>query len=373
MRFVICSVFYPYRGGIAQFNARIFQELAKEHDVYAVNFSRQYPGLLFPGKTQVVSAEDRAQAIPSSRFLDSIWPPSWKSTAEAIKTMAPDVVIMRHWVTVLAPAQASVARRLTLAGIPVVLVVDNAIPHERKWYDRLLISKLFRQVRGFMVMSDKVLRDVHELAPGKPTAIHAHPPYSHFGVPADRQAAHRRLSTNPSLRTLLFFGFIRDYKGLDLLLEAYAGLPDQYQLIIAGECYGSFANYQRQIDALSDAHRVIQHIRYIPDQEVADYFSAADVVVLPYKSATQSGIAAIARHFGTPVILSDAGGLAEGVSEGAGITIVQGVTSEKLRAAIEAFFNGGHREAVLPEDDAAAWRSYTRTLLELCTQIIGKK
>ena len=287
--------------------------------------------------------------------------------------MAPDVVIMRHWVTVLAPAQASVARRLTLAGIPVVLVVDNAIPHERKWYDRLLISKLFRQVRGFMVMSDKVLRDVHELAPGKPTAIHAHPPYSHFGVPADRQAAHRRLSTNPSLRTLLFFGFIRDYKGLDLLLEAYAGLPDQYQLIIAGECYGSFANYQRQIDALSDAHRVIQHIRYIPDQEVADYFSAADVVVLPYKSATQSGIAAIARHFGTPVILSDAGGLAEGVSEGAGITIVQGVTSEKLRAAIEAFFNGGHREAVLPEDDAAAWRSYTRTLLELCTQIIGKK
>ncbi|MBL7942686.1 MAG: glycosyltransferase [Flavobacteriales bacterium] len=367
MRIVMCSVFYPYRGGIAQFNAHIYRELGVSHDVHAINFSRQYPGLLFPGKSQLVPEGDEAMQIPSTRMLDSIWPPSWKYTANAIAAIGPDVVIIRHWVSFLAPAMAGVAGHLRKKKIPVILIVDNAIPHEPKWYDRWLINRLFSRVDAFVVMSEKVEKDVRSFVPDARIARHGHPAYSHFGNRISREDAHRQLGTNAGKKTLLFFGFIRTYKGLDLLLDAFSKLDENYQLVIAGECYGPFDGYRKQIDASHNGNNIVLHNRYIPDHEVPAFFSAADVVVLPYRTATQSGIAAIAKHFGTPVIISDAGGLAEGVSNESGVNVVHDLSADGLSSAINEFFKSP--PGVIQAEQANEWSSYCASLVQLCQEI----
>jgi glycosyltransferase involved in cell wall biosynthesis len=367
MRIVICSVFYPFRGGIAQFNAHIYRELGLSHDVHAINFSRQYPGLLFPGKSQWVPEGDGAMQIPSTRLLDSMWPPSWRHTANAIAALAPDVVIIRHWVSFLAPAMAGVAGHLKKKKIPVILIVDNAIPHEPKWYDRWLIKRLFSRVDAFMVMSEKVEKDVKRFVPGARIARHEHPSYSHFGNRLNRDEAHRKLGTNAAKKTLLFFGFIRPYKGLDLLLDAFLKLDESYQLMVAGECYGSFDGYRKQIEGSKNGDNVVLHNRYIPDHEVPAFFSAADVVVLPYRTATQSGIAAIAKHFGTPIVISDAGGLAEGVSNESGVKVVQDLSAVGLSTAIHDYFRAPVQIAQSEPDHG--WSSYCAALVQLCNDI----
>ncbi|PKO95625.1 MAG: glycosyl transferase [Bacteroidetes bacterium HGW-Bacteroidetes-7] len=323
MKIAILSCFYPYRGGIAQFNANLHNELGNKHQVRAFNFKRQYPGLLFPGKTQYVTNEDVALKIDSTPLLDTINPFSFISTAREIRKFAPDLLIMRYWMSFFAPSLGYVARHMN-PGTKVISVLDNVVPHEKRFFDTPFTKYFLNSNPGhkFIVLSESVGEDLLRLKPDAKYIHLPHPLYNHFGEKCSRADAQKRLGIDPAKKTLLFFGLIREYKGLDILLEAFDLLDESYQLIIAGEPYGSFDLYQKKIDNSPGKSRIYLHTRYIADNEVSIFFGASDVVVLPYRSATQSGISAISYHFDVPMITTDVGGLKEAVGKpGTGVVV----------------------------------------------------
>ena len=341
MKIAFLSTFYPYRGGIAQFNARLYQALGRQHEVKAFNFTRQYPDFLFPGKTQYVTPEDKAMPVETIRILDSANPFTWRKTARAILREKPDVVVSSYWMSYFAVSFTPVMRILRKHGVKTVTVVHNAIPHEPKFFDKPLARRFFRQNDTLVSMCDAVTADIRSLCPEATIVQRPHPVYDHFGQKMDKRAAQDALGLDPALRTLLFFGLIRDYKGLDLLIDAMPLLGPDYQLVIAGESYGSFEKYGAQIAASGCAGRIKVFNRYIDDEEVPKFFSAADLCVLPYKSATQSGITAIALHFELPVVATPAGGLAESI-ERPGIGLMAGgISAEAIAEAIRRFYEAG--------------------------------
>ena len=338
MKVAILSCFYPYRGGIAQFNASFFSELGKTCTVRAFNFSRQYPDFLFPGRTQYVSAQDEAVPIESEALLDTVNPFSWRRTARRIRQWDPDVLVMRYWMPFFAPSLGFVARRMS-GRCKVIGILDNVIPHERHFWDTPLTKYFLASLDGSITLCGEVASDLLKLRPSAVYTVIPHPVYSHFGGGCTRAAACAALGLDPRLRTLLFFGLIRPYKGLDILLEAFRTLPDGYQLLIAGEPYGSFDKYQDIIDSLPDPSRVHVFPEYIPDSQVGLYFSAADVAVLPYRSATQSGISSAAYHFRVPMIVTDTGGLREAIgARGTGI-VAASPEPGCIAAAISEYFS----------------------------------
>jgi glycosyltransferase involved in cell wall biosynthesis len=373
MKIAFLSTFYPFRGGIAQFNANLYEELAKDHHVKAFTFSRQYPSLLFPGKTQYVTEQDDAKVIESKAVLDSINPLSYFSTAKKIAELEPDVVIMRYWISFLAPALGTVARLLRKKGIKVITITDNIIPHERKFFDKPFAKWFLKPINGCIAMSSSVLEDMLNLTPDKPYILKPHPPYDHFGAKIERNEACEKLGIKPDKKNLLFFGLIRDYKGLDLLIEAMGYLDDSYRLIIAGESYGSFDKYQEQIASLvaknpSLAERIVIFNRYIDDYEVPAFFSASDLCVLPYKSATQSGITAISLHFELPVVVTRTGGLEETVGEpGIGI-LADEISAKGIVRAIESYFghpdNSIFVENIRKVKESTSWTSFAKALVD---------
>ena len=341
MRIAYLSTFYPFRGGIAQFNANLLEELGRHHEVKAFTFSRQYPDFLFPGKTQYVTPEDKARPVDSQAILDTVNPFSWCSAARKIAAWKPDLVLMKYWMSYLAPSLGTVARRLRKKGIPTITILDNVIPHEAKFFDKPFSRWFLKQNSGCVAMSGAVLRDMLSLTPDKPYILQPHPLYDHFGTRIDRTEAQQALGLDPNRRTLLFFGLIRDYKGLDLLIDAMPLLGPQYQLVIAGESYGSFEKYETQLAASGCADRIKVFNRYIDDEEVPRFFSAADICVLPYKSATQSGITAIALHFEVPVVATPVGGLAESI-EGPGIGLMTSdISAQSLAETIPQLYERG--------------------------------
>ena len=341
MRIAYLSTFYPFRGGIAQFNANLYEELCRHHEVKAFTFTRQYPDFLFPGKTQYVTPEDKAKVIDSEAVLDTANPFSWYKAARTLARWKPDLVLMKYWMSYLAPSLGTVARQLRKKGIPTITVLDNVIPHEAKFFDKPFSRWFLRQNSGCVAMSEAVLRDMLSLTPDKPYILQPHPLYDHFGQKMDKAQAQSQLGLDPDRRTLLFFGLIRDYKGLDLLIDAMPLLGPRYQLVIAGESYGSFEKYEAQIAASGCADRIKVFNRYIDDEEVPKFFSAADLCVLPYKSATQSGITAIALHFEVPVVATPVGGLAESIEKpGVGL-MTAGISSQSLAETIPQLYNSG--------------------------------
>lgn len=310
MRIALLSTFYPYRGGIAQFGAMLYRSLEKSHEVNAYTFKRQYPEFLFPGTSQYVTENDNADPICAERVLDSVNLLSIPSTARRIKSFEPDVLISQYWMPFFGPSLGGVHKRLR-PSIKCVSILHNVIPHDKKFYDRRANKFFVKHNDGFIVLSDAVLKDLLSLKPDAKYLRIDHPVYNQFGERQERSSALKTLGLDPSKKYLLFFGFVRDYKGLDLLLEAMSDLSDDVQLIVAGEVYGSFSKYQSIIDSNNLADRVHLFQEYISDDEVSTYFSASDVCVLPYKSATQSGITAISHHFDIPIIATDVGGLKE--------------------------------------------------------------
>lgn len=337
MKVAYLSPFYPYRGGIAQFNDNLYPVLQKEHQVMAYNFKRQYPSFLFPGKTQYVTNPDAQKASQIPRLLDTANPFSYAQTARQIEAYAPDCLLMRYWMSYFAPSQGWVAHKLHKKGCKVVSILDNVLPHEPKFFDKPFTKWYLKQHDGCVCMCQSTERDLLSLAPQMPHIVLPHPLYNNYGEKVDSAQAKAQLGLDPSLTTILFFGLIRDYKGLDLLIEAVDALEQDVQLVVAGECYGSFDKYKRQIAQLAHPERVRLFNSYISDQQVPLFFGAAEVCALPYRSATQSGIVAIAYHFEVPMIATDVGGLAEAVGKtGAGIMAAQ-VTSESLQEAIKRF------------------------------------
>jgi glycosyltransferase involved in cell wall biosynthesis len=244
----------------------------------------------------------------------------------------------------LAPSLGSVFKKLRKNGVKTVSILDNVIPHEKRIGDIALIKYFLRQNNGFIVMSEKVKNDLLSLHPDAKYLQVLHPLYDHFGNRVDSAEARSKLGIPQSNKVILFFGFIRDYKGLDLLIEAVKLLPNDYTLIIAGEVYGDFKRYQNIIDKNSLGKKVQLFTRYIPDNEVPLFFSASDVCVLPYRSGTQSGITGISYHFELPVIVTDAGGLKEMVEDGKTGLVVKEPSPQLIADAIRKYYDEGLKE-----------------------------
>lgn len=373
MRIALLSCFHPYRGGIAQFNANLFEELGKTHDVRAFNFSRQYPDFLFPGKTQYVTQEDEAVSVGAEALLDTANPFSWGRTAREIRRWAPDLLLVRYWMSWFAPSLGWVVRH---AGphCRTVGILDNVIPHERHWFDAPLTRWFVRGLDGAVTLCEEVGKDLAALRPDIPRTVLPHPIYTHFGHRIPRAEAERRLGLEPGRKTLLFFGLIREYKGLDILLRAFDLLDGSYQLVIAGEPYGSFEKYRRLIDGGRDQQGVRVFPDYIRDSEVKTYFSAADLTVLPYRSATQSGISSVSTHFEVPLVVTDTGGLRETVGErGTGI-VCDTATPECIADAIRRYFAEPQlRESLhagmLAEKERLSWSRFARDLTDFAARI----
>lgn len=377
MRISFLSVFHPFRGGIAQFNARLLRELrAGGHTVSPRTFTTQYPSFLFPGTSQFVAGTDTAEQVDAPRTLSSVSPPTWSRTAEAIIAEHPDVLLTRFWMSFFGPSLGSVARRVRKQGIPSIAMVDNIIAHEGRLIDKPFTRYFLNSCDGFVALSESVRHDLLEWRPDARAIVLPHPHYDHFGNALPKHEAQRALGIADDRRVLLFFGFIREYKGLDLLVEAMKALPSDITLVVAGEPYGDMAWYERAIHRTNLRERIIDRIGYIPDQDVPLYFSAADAVVLPYRSATQSGITAIAQHFAKPVIATDVGGLKEFVeNERTGI-IVGRPEALAIAAGIQRFYALGpahfapHLEAAR---ERSSWSRFAEELVAFAQEVGASK
>ncbi len=371
MRIAILSCFYPYRGGISQFNACLLQELEKNHTVKAFNFKRQYPDILFPGKTQYVTKDDNAVPVESQALLDTANPFSYITTAKAIREWNPDLLVMRYWMSWFAPSLGYIARHMK-PGCKVISILDNVIPHEPHFFDRPFTSWFLKPQDGYVVLCNAVRDDLLSFIPDARHICTPHPLYSHFGEKLERGEALQSIginNTSEKTKNILFFGLIREYKGLDLLIEAFGKLDKSYRLIIAGEPYGSFDKYRKLIDSCPNKENITLNTNYIEDNQVNRYFSSADVCVLPYRSATQSGISSVSYHFEVPMITTNVGGLKETIGDrGTGVIIDNGDPST-IASAIENYFseaNAGKREEMIKniklEKQRLSWSTFASKL-----------
>lgn len=308
IKIAFLSVFHPFRGGIAQFNTELFKALESKTEIQAFNFTTQYPALLFPGKTQYVDEKDLPPDFETPRLLSSVNPVSFIKTIKAIRNFNPDVLISSYWMPFFGPSLGFVCNRVKKSALN-ISIVHNAIPHEKRFGDKQLSTFYFKQQHGFVTMSETVKNDLKLLVPNSLTMLRPHPLYAQFGEPKEKETVRLKFGIKEGQKVLLFFGFIRKYKGLDLLLKALKQTHENTVVLIAGECYGEFSEYQKIIDDNGLSSRVISHVRYIPDSEVSEVFSASDICVLPYRTATQSGIASIAKFYQVPMVVTPVGEL----------------------------------------------------------------
>jgi glycosyltransferase involved in cell wall biosynthesis len=326
----------PWRGGLAQYLALMGEALMPHADVRGFTFTRQYPDFLFPGETQFDPAAPKPR-FPTEAMLDSIGPWSWKKTARALEAFAPGAVILKWWMPFFAPSFASSVGPLRKRGTRVVLVCDNLVPHEKRPFDDAFTGWMLRNSDGYLVMSESVEKDLQRLKPGAPCRRVLHPLYAQFDQGRyTRESARAKLGLDGEV--LLFFGYIRHYKGLDTLLAAWpqARARRPMTLVAAGECYEDPQHYERLAAAAGEGVRLLQ--RYIPDEEVEALFKACDAVVLPYRSATQSGVTHVAYALGKPVITTDVGGLSETVIPGETGLVVPPGDAAALADAMVRFF-----------------------------------
>ena len=321
MKIVILGPAWPYRGGIAAFGERLAREYQRQgHEVELVTFTLQYPGFLFPGKTQY-STDPAPEGMSIRRLMSSVNPFSWLRTGRYIRRQKPDLVISAYWLPFMAPCLGTVLRVAKGKGTRRVAILHNLIPHEHRPGDRLFSRYFVGSNDAFVTLSRSVLDDIDHFDPRKrkPRTYSPHPLYDHYGTTLDRAEACRLLGLEESHRYVLFFGFIREYKGLDLLLDAMSDprLRElDVKLLVAGEFYGDPKPYHEQIARLGIGERVVLKTDFIPDSEVNRCFSVADVVAQPYRSATQSGVSQIAYHFEKPMVVTNVGGLPEIVPDG---------------------------------------------------------
>ena len=339
---------HPWRGGLAQYLGLLGEALKDHAEVRAVTFTRQYPDFLFPGTSQF-DADAPLPDFPTERLLDSIGPWSWGRAARALDAFAPGALVLKWWMPFFAPSFASSVARARRHGTRVVLVCDNLVPHEPKFYDAFCTRWMLRESDGYLVMSDAVERDLDALKPGAPRRRVPHPVYAQFDRGRfTRESARAKLGLAGDVA--LFFGYVRHYKGLDTLLEAWPKVRERRPgatLVVAGEFYEKPSVYEALAKAAGEgAVRMLN--RYIPDDEVEALFRAADVTVLPYRSATQSGVTHVAYALGCPVIATRVGGITETVREGETGLTAPPEDPGALADAVVRFFAGGLGPAMAP-------------------------
>ena len=341
MKIIIVGTAFPYRGGLAAFNERLAREYVKQgNEVEIITFSLQYPGFLFPGKSQY-STELAPEDLKITRSVNSINPLNWIKVGRQIKKKAPDRVIFCYWMAFIAPCFGTIARIARSPKTRMVAMIHNMIPHEPTILDKLFPKYFVKSMDGFVAMAESVVTDIkHFDKDNKPKVVSPHPIYDHYGDALTKKEATMKLGLHGQNDYVLFFGFIRHYKGLDLLLEAFADerlRKFPIKLIIAGEFYENPQPYLELIIRLKLDGLVELRTGFIPDNEVKNYFSVADLVAQPYRSATQSGVSQIAYHFEKPMLVTNVGGLSEIIPNGK-VGYVVGVETKQISDAMVDFF-----------------------------------
>lgn len=361
---------YPYRGGIAAFNERLAREFQTAgYEVEICTFTLQYPKFLFPGKTQYATGEAPSD-LRIFRCLNSVNPFNWAKIGRQINQKKPDLVVFAYWMSFFAPCYSAIARKLK--GVKCIALVHNMIPHEQSLLDKILPPRFVKSMDGFVALSKSVLEDVAKFdQQQKPKAWTPHPVYDHFGPIEPRETALERLGLDPQYRYLLFFGLVRAYKGLDLLIEAFADerlRKYPLRLLVAGEFYEDKEPYLKEIQSFGLGQTVIVRDEFIPDDQVKDYFNAADLVVQPYKSATQSGVTQIAYHFEKPMLVTHVGGLEEMVPDGK-VGYVTEVNPRQIADALIDFYENDRSEVfvrhIRVEKEKYSWHNLANVMLDL--------
>lgn len=371
-RIALLGPLHPWRGGLAQYLQLLGEALEAHAEVRAVTFTRQYPDFLFPGTSQF-DAHAPKPRFPTEALLDSIGPWSWRRTARHLEAFAPGAVVLKWWMPFFGPAFGSAVAPLRRRGTRVVLVCDNLIAHEPRFYDAAFTRWMLDRADGCLVMSDAVERDLDQLRPGMPRRRVPHPFYAQFDRGRwTRDTARQRLGLTGDVA--LFFGYVRDYKGLDTLLEAWPRVRERRPatLVVAGEFYEKPERY-RALAARAGEGAVRFIDRYIPDDEVEALFRAADVAVLPYRSATQSGVTHVAYALGTPVITTRVGGLAETVHEGRTGLTAPPEDAAALAEVVVRFFEDDLGRGMAPHiaalQAAHSWDALARSAVDLIGEL----
>ncbi len=375
-KIIIIGSAHPLRGGLAAYNERLARELIKEgNEVLLYNFSLQYPRVFFPGKTQYADWP-APQDLEIRTCINSINPFNWIRVGREIRKLCPELVIIKYWLPFMAPCQGTILSFIRRNKYTrVISILDNLVPHEKRIGDISLTRYFIRRVDAFVAMSRAVLNDLRKLAPRKPHAYSPHPLFDHFGESLKREKARKLLGLDPEYRYLLFFGFIRAYKGLHLILEALARdvLKDKkIKLIVAGEFYVDPEPYMKIIRENNLGERVVLKTDFIPDHEVNKYFCAADMITQPYTTASQSGVTQIAYHFNKPMLVTAVGGLPEMIPDGKVGYVVQ-PDPDDIAQAIARFYEQDKLEVftrnVEKEKTRYTWDKMTRVIEELYNKI----
>lgn len=346
-KIIILGSAHPLRGGgIATFNERLANAFMQEgHDVQIFSFSLQYPSFLFPGTSQFTS-EPAPVGLTINSCINSINPFNWIKVGNQIKKIQPDLVIVRYWLPFMGPCLGSILRRIKKNRVSkVVCIADNIIPHEPKPGDQIFTKYFVKPVDAFITMSEKVKEDLLVFAPNKPTVFIPHPLYDNFGEKISKELARKYLNIELDEKIILFFGFIRKYKGLDILLDSIKILQTSYpsfKLLIAGEFYDDQKLYNEQIERLGIEQQLILRTNFIPDNEVKYYLCASDLIVQPYRSATQSGVTPLAYHFEIPMIVTNVGGLPALVPDNK-VGLIAEPTAASIAEKIIQFFKTGEQ------------------------------
>ncbi|MGD0711535.1 MAG: glycosyltransferase [Bacteroidales bacterium] len=374
-KIVIIGSAYPLRGGLATYNERLARAFMQKGDeVIIETFSLQYPSILFPGKTQY-SESPSPTDLKINVTVNSINPFNWLKVGRSIRRLNPDIVIIKFWMPFMAPCFGKIARIIKKnKNTKVISIIDNIIPHEKRKGDRLLANYFVKTVDGFVAMSKSVMTDLETFDKNKPKIFCPHPLYDNFGAVIEKNTAKQKLGLDANLKYILFFGFIRDYKGLDLLLEAMPKCieaDNSIRLLVAGEFYSNSKPFFELIKKHKLEKYVLMHNDFIPDEKVADYFCASDIVVQPYKDATQSGVTQIAYHFNKPMIVTNVGGLAEIIPDGKVGFIVKPVVSE-IAAAIVKFYKENKEEEFSGNAAIEKLKYSWDKMVEAVEQLAGK-
>jgi glycosyltransferase involved in cell wall biosynthesis len=378
MNITIIGTAYPYRGGLAAYNERLAKEfIAEGKNVTIVTFSLQYPSFLFPGKSQYLDGPP-PEGLNISRKVNSVNPFNWIRTGLQIRKQRPDILIFKYWLPFMAPCFGTIARLVKGNGhTKVITILDNVIPHEKRPGDRLLTKYYTSSIDGAIAMSASVLADLQNFRSDIPAKLNPHPLFDNFGPLIDRDKALGQLGLDPSCSYILFFGFIRKYKGLDLLLDAFARKELRemnIKLIIAGEFYEDDTPYHDLVKEYNLENEVIFFDRFINDDEVAAFFSCADLIVQPYRSATQSGVTQIAYHFGKPMLVTDVGGLREIVPDHKCGYVINPDPVSIFEALSDFYVNDRNEEYtrnVLSEREKFSWSKMTASVSEVYDKCIN--
>ena len=371
MKIFIIGPAYPLRGGPAQFNENLCSELIREgHDAQIISFSLQYPNFLFPGSSQFEQSGQAPAGIPIHTLINTINPLNWIKTARFINQEKPDFILFRYWLPFFGPALGTIARLVNKGTVKLALT-DNVLPHEKRFGDKPFTHYFVNSCDGFIAMSQKVLKDIALFTKSENKVFSPQPMYETYGQAVSKEEARTKLGIAPDAKIVLFFGLIRHYKGLDILMEAMADpqLRNQnIQLLIAGEFYEDKQVYLDLISKFKLEKQILLHDYFISNEEVRYYFCASNLVAQTYRNATNSGVTMVGYYYNKPMLVTNTGGLSEIVPDGRCGYVVENNISEITAKILDYFQND--RETLFSAQVAAEkkkyeWPSFTRALIDL--------